>query len=156
MLAIDYTSEKGQTYWKDFIEKAHNEVPFDGLWIDMNEIDGFCDGDCVNTTVVDLETQKKITGYNFDVNNPPYIPGGNSLTKRSIFMDSKLNLSVYYNLKEMFGFYESLSTRKALDSILKKRSLIISRSSYPYSGHFISQWLGFIYFFKKIKYLITN
>jgi hypothetical protein len=35
--------------------------------IDMNEIVGFCDGECNSTKIID----KNI----FDYNNPPYVPG---------------------------------------------------------------------------------
>ena len=33
------------------INALFEEVEYDGLWLDMNEATGFCDGECVNGTI---------------------------------------------------------------------------------------------------------
>jgi alpha-glucosidase (family GH31 glycosyl hydrolase) len=38
----DFTSEKTYQYWEYFLKKFYEDVPYDGLWLDMNEIAGFC------------------------------------------------------------------------------------------------------------------
>jgi len=40
------------------INALFDEVEYDGLWLDMNEATGFCDGECVNGTVPTTPTTK--------------------------------------------------------------------------------------------------
>jgi len=37
--------------WMHGINALFEEVEYDGLWLDMNEATGFCDGECVNGTL---------------------------------------------------------------------------------------------------------
>ena len=57
-------------------------------------------------------------------------------------MDSKDSLSTQYNTHSLHAHYENKATRFHLDRILKKRSLIITRSSFAGTGHTSSKWLG--------------
>jgi len=41
------------------INALFDEVEYDGLWLDMNEATGFCDGECVNGTVPTPPSAKK-------------------------------------------------------------------------------------------------
>lgn len=34
--------------WHDGLTELYNQVPFDGLWLDMNEATGVCNGECPN------------------------------------------------------------------------------------------------------------
>ena len=43
----DFTSEATIQWWFDETAKFHDVVPYDGLWVDMNEVASFCDGRCV-------------------------------------------------------------------------------------------------------------
>ncbi|KAK9814514.1 hypothetical protein WJX72_007179 [[Myrmecia] bisecta] len=40
----DFLCQQGAAYWRDQIAGLHVKVPFDGLWIDMNEVANFCTG----------------------------------------------------------------------------------------------------------------
>ncbi|RUP48064.1 glycosyl hydrolases family 31-domain-containing protein, partial [Jimgerdemannia flammicorona] len=42
----DWFNPETQAYWTEQIQKWHDQFPVDGLWIDMNEISNFADGDC--------------------------------------------------------------------------------------------------------------
>ncbi len=40
----DFINPEGQAWWLDHIRNFHALVPFDGLWVDMNEVSNFCTG----------------------------------------------------------------------------------------------------------------
>ncbi|GFH08408.1 P-type domain-containing protein, partial [Haematococcus lacustris] len=41
----DFLHPNTSAYWQDLLQHMHDQVPFDGLWIDMNEASNFCPGD---------------------------------------------------------------------------------------------------------------
>ena len=42
----DFFRDTTVEWWKGLISEFHENVGFDGLWLDMNEIANFCDGVC--------------------------------------------------------------------------------------------------------------
>ena len=48
---LDFMNEQAATIWMHGINALFEEVEYDGLWLDMNEATGFCDGECVNGNV---------------------------------------------------------------------------------------------------------
>ncbi|RHZ86672.1 hypothetical protein Glove_48g60 [Diversispora epigaea] len=97
----DWFHPESQEYWKENILKWINQVPIDGIWIDMNEIANFVNGDLSHETNIGCRDDKimipsdfqtvtdmvvdesdiaedldnKIDSdeiINLDVNNPPY------------------------------------------------------------------------------------
>lgn len=41
----DFLSKEGVKYWGQQLQAFHEMVPYDGLWIDMDEASNFCTGD---------------------------------------------------------------------------------------------------------------
>ena len=41
----DFLSKTGVKYWGQQLQAFHDLVPYDGLWIDMDEVSNFCTGD---------------------------------------------------------------------------------------------------------------
>lgn len=41
----DFTHPAARAWWQHHLQQWHRELPFDGLWIDMNEVSNFCTGD---------------------------------------------------------------------------------------------------------------
>ena len=41
----DFMDQKTQDYWGDMFEILHNKVNFSGIWLDMNELSNFVDGE---------------------------------------------------------------------------------------------------------------
>ncbi|XP_043925565.1 lysosomal alpha-glucosidase [Protopterus annectens] len=58
----DFTNPETHRWWYDMVKSFHDEVPFDGMWIDMNEPSNFESGSLDGCPKNELE-------------NPPYIPG---------------------------------------------------------------------------------
>lgn len=101
----DFLNSNGQNYWADQLNTLLNTVPYDGLWVDMNEISNFCSGECLNgapvppssttcgcsssdpTNIFEFYSKfhlnEKIFFYddgdNFDPENPPYAINNNEV-----------------------------------------------------------------------------
>lgn len=43
---LDWFSQNSKTIWAQGLKDLYNLVPYDGLWLDMNEATGFCNGEC--------------------------------------------------------------------------------------------------------------
>ena len=89
----------------------HNLLPVDGIWIDMNEISNFCNGEC--TQLSDSQhNRSKLHRWDdnvgFDPNNPPYqIDNQDSnaaLNVKTLDMDAQHYGGVLvYNAHNIFG-----------------------------------------------------
>ena len=73
----------------------------DGLWLDMNEISNFCDGECDNTT--------NTSGGNSSVstNDPPYSINNQGdrrpLNSKTIDMDATHYNGLEYDVHNLYG-----------------------------------------------------
>ncbi|KAI9794062.1 MAG: hypothetical protein M1816_006687 [Peltula sp. TS41687] len=43
---IDFRAQTTGEWWSNQFVNYHNKIPFDGIWIDMNEVSSFCTGSC--------------------------------------------------------------------------------------------------------------
>lgn len=106
--------------------------------IDMNEASNFCNGECGS------ERPPKKVG--FDPNNPPYsinnFGGHAPLDTKTISADAKHYNTIEYNVHNMFGMMEARATMAALENVRGKRTVVISRSTFPSSGAFGGHWSG--------------
>ncbi|KAL5515496.1 hypothetical protein EMCRGX_G000670 [Ephydatia muelleri] len=131
----DFTHPNVDQYWTSQISQFHSNVSFDGLWIDMNEPSNFVDGSMDGCPISSLEV-------------PPFVPKairsplGHKVTSGTLCMTANQYLSTHYNLHNLYGLTEANSTMNALTATLNKRSLVISRSTYPGSGAQGGHWLG--------------
>ena len=64
------------------LEGLYSKLKFSGLWLDMNEVEQFCDGPCSKTN------DTSIIDYSKDL---PYQPGSSVIEKDTI----SLNLTHY-------------------------------------------------------------
>jgi len=143
----DWFAPNAGYWWMTLIDGFLKAVPYDGIWIDMNEISNFCTGEC------DSQRSSKKKGNAFDPINPPYAidnrgrNGENNqpLNTDTLDMDCKHGgnpLYSEYNVHNLFGHMEGIVTSAALESITGKRSLVLSRSTFAGSGHHVAHWLG--------------
>ena len=43
---IDFFNKDGVDVWEGGLKDLYDLVPYNGLWLDMNEATGFCNGEC--------------------------------------------------------------------------------------------------------------
>lgn len=130
-LWVDFTNPNASDFWIEQIGKLHEELEFDGLWIDMNSpdaigIDGSLDG----------------CDWNDKFEKPYFVPVGlEPLSHNTACMNSRHYLGKHYDIHNMYCYFEANATNLALKH-LKKRPFIISRSSFVGHGRFASKWTG--------------
>ncbi|XP_024114980.1 lysosomal alpha-glucosidase [Oryzias melastigma] len=127
----DFSNEVTHDWWFDSLQKFHDKVPFDGLWIDMNEPSNFLDGSTNGCPSNSFE-------------NPPYTPGvlGGLLRAKTVCATAQQKVSMHYNLHSLYGLMEAKASASALKKLLSKRAFVISRSTFPSQGLYSGHWLG--------------
>lgn len=130
----DFTNPETFNWWYDMTKDFHDKVPFDGMWIDMNEPSNFVIGSLDGCPDNKLE-------------NPPYVPAvkGGTLRHATICTSSQQNISSHYNLHNLYGLSEAIASYYALVKIRGKRPFIISRSTFASHGHYAGHWTGDVY-----------
>lgn len=101
----------------------------------MNEIANFCTGACIPEDRLPFETSV--------LNKIIYTPGDVDLEEHSISLDG-LHYDGHNELDHhsLFGYLQGKATSKYFTEVKKKRPFIISRNTFPGSGHYVSHWNG--------------
>ncbi|NXC72986.1 LYAG glucosidase, partial [Anhinga anhinga] len=99
----DFTNPETHEWWHDMVKDFHDQVPFDGMWIDMNEPSNFVEGSqdgCPNNSL----------------EQPPYVPGvfGGRLQAGTICASSQQYLSSHYNLHSLYGLTEAIASHNCI------------------------------------------
>ncbi|XP_064891214.1 lysosomal alpha-glucosidase isoform X2 [Columba livia] len=127
----DFTNPETHEWWHDMVKDFHDQVPFDGMWIDMNEPSNFVEGSqdgCPNSSL----------------EQPPYVPGvfGGRLRAGTICASSQQYLSSHYNLHSLYGLTEAIASHNALLRVRGTRPFVISRSTFAGHGRYAGHWTG--------------
>jgi lysosomal alpha-glucosidase len=135
----DFTNPASTAWWQKYVEQFITEVPLDALWLDMNEVSGFCDGVC-NTT-----SRRAPAKGGYDPNNPPFVPdngGEKHLDFKTIAMDAQHYIGDEYHVHNIYNLYEVNATIPVLEKVRGKRAFIVTRANYPGMGNIAAHWLG--------------
>ncbi|NXA19815.1 LYAG glucosidase, partial [Ibidorhyncha struthersii] len=99
----DFTNPETHEWWHDMVKEFHDQVPFDGMWIDMNEPSNFVEGSQDGCPDNSLE-------------RPPYVPGvfGGRLQAGTICASSQQYLSSHYNLHSLYGLTEAIASHDCI------------------------------------------
>ena len=132
----DFTNRKTHAWWKMEMIGFHDDLPYDGIWLDMNEPANF-DSDGTHGSIYGCENNK--------INNPPYKPNtaGDTMYYKTLCLDAKQAWGIQRDLHNIYGLTETKATYDALKAKNdSQKPFIISRSTFLGSGKYGGHWLG--------------
>ena len=158
---VDWTNPNATEYWTKEIHDFHANIPFDGLWIDMNEASNFCDGRCALNFTIDAHEDDQFsclcdTQEESSFNDPPYMPGltYDNRARKCVTIDNGLDCSsitmtathhnggIEYDMHSLFGHQEAVATNDALVTVRGERPFVLTRSTFAGTGGHAGHWLG--------------
>ncbi|CAJ0608575.1 unnamed protein product [Cylicocyclus nassatus] len=146
-------------WWIDEFVRYQKQVPYDGIWIDMNEPSNFGTNEphpfyYDSPDHPDDEPLRCPTtegGKDAEWDMPPYKTHSVYYFGQNSYLASKTlcMLAVqangtqrFYNIKNLYGLSESIASQQALHKATGKRGAVVSRSTFPSSGKYAGHWLG--------------
>ncbi|BHF72636.1 hypothetical protein SprV_0401570400 [Sparganum proliferum] len=132
----DFLKNETYEWWFQLAKDFREKVPYDGLWIDMNEPANFNAG-----SLTGCEASNSL-------DNPPYVPPitGYSLFASTICPSALHQCIPHYNVHNIYALSEAKVTREALLHINpKQRPFLLTRSSFAGSGRYTYHWTGDVY-----------
>uniref|UniRef100_A0A915PSC0 alpha-glucosidase n=1 Tax=Setaria digitata TaxID=48799 RepID=A0A915PSC0_9BILA len=146
-------------WWIEEFKLFHEMLPFDGIWIDMNEPAAFGTNEYHPFYFDDQDRPAKIIPLKCPVSKgtskydkPPYETWSTyaynfaeaHLSNKTVCLSGMTNRRTQrvYNTKNLYGLAETIITQKAQHIATGKRGVVISRSTFVSSGHYGGHWLG--------------
>jgi len=148
---LSWYSPDAMNIWHVGLQDFYNQVKFDGIWLDMNEVSNFCPGECPdkeNMPNIKSEYDPNHDPTEFD--DLPYYPGGHDPREKTVSMtgyhystnEDEDRLLKEHNTHSLWGTMEVKATYRYFIEKQLRRPFILTRSNFPGTGMFTSKWLG--------------
>jgi len=125
----DFFNPQCDQYWSDMLNVLYEKVPFAGIWLDMNEVANFVDGE-----------EERWTRNKYD--NLPYTPSSRPLKRKTISLDAvHYGGAIEYDTHGLFSLMENAATHKFLET-KSKLPFILTRSTSMGVGRYSAHWTG--------------
>ncbi|XP_070183432.1 maltase-glucoamylase-like [Littorina saxatilis] len=152
----DFFKNVTRQAWKELIVKHHERLAIDGLWIDMNEPANFgTNDDRPFNWPENVRPYWSLKCPRNELDDPMYRTLGayawDTSDHRARLSDKTLCMSAvqgnshqyrHYDVHNLYGYSETTITLEAIRAATGERGLVISRSTFPGSGHYAGHWLG--------------
>jgi alpha-glucosidase (family GH31 glycosyl hydrolase) len=153
---LDFFNPKSKDVWGTGFKDLYALFQYDGIWLDMNEATGFCNGECPDGIVPDgqpkpspdsnngwwtsYDSQDEISTYKL-----PFIPGGvYNLDNMTLSLNAThpYNNLTEYDVHSLFGHVEGMRTHEIFvddtsSPLADKRTFLLSRSTFAGSGQYV-------------------
>ncbi|XP_042208906.1 probable maltase-glucoamylase 2 isoform X2 [Homarus americanus] len=144
----NFFKESTKDWWVQEITFFYNTLKFDGLWIDMNEPANFGTNENKPWNWPHDRPHWSLTCPTSTWDDPPYLPKAGSHGPSRRLSDKTLCLAaweepyLHYDVHNLYGWAQTEATLRAAQRLTGKRSLVVTRSTYPGSGQWAGHWLG--------------
>ncbi|KAB7495124.1 Maltase-glucoamylase, intestinal [Armadillidium nasatum] len=153
----DFFNPVTADWWANEIALFHKEIPFDGIWIDMNEPSNFGTNTEKPFNWPDDLPPWSLKCPNNTREDPPYATLAafsnenecKRISDKTICMSTVqtdgINTYSHYDVHNLYGFKEIVATHtRAMTTTINpgERPFILTRSAYPGAGHYTAHWTG--------------
>lgn len=129
----DFTHPNVSLWWTEQLQRLHQQMPFDGLWLDVNEPD-------VKWTSHARSKCKARNKYNRPQYNPVH---PHQLMTRTICLSARHWIAPNYDVHNIHPLFQAMHTHSALRVIHpERRPFILSRATTTGSGSHVAHWTG--------------
>ncbi len=131
---IDYLHPNSSVFWVNALERFKNEfAPFDGFWLEGNEMTQLCNGACDGPRTADPKASYNLL----------YAPSHRNLEERTLplvachyaMRPEQVQVNVEYNMHSLNGHMQAMETSSYFQQE-NRRGFVMSRSTFAGSGQY--------------------
>ena len=141
----DFFHPRTDSYWAEMLEDLYSVLSFAGIWLDMNEVASFVNGETnLINGILNDNPSRRTHGFS-DI---PYVPGNRPLETKTLSLDAvhyggllEYNVHQLYSILQAKSTYNYLKTKSKLPFILSRgNSFGMGKYAFHWSGDIAATW----------------